>query len=63
MKKESKESTVGTATKYMRVKFDVAKIVAMYKSGKPGFPDREGHWLPAQPGTESGKQCAIEIQA
>lgn len=33
--KESKEITVGKATKYKKVKFDVAKIIALYKSGKP----------------------------
>jgi hypothetical protein len=46
MKKQNKEITVGTATKYKRVKMDVAKITALYKSGKPvsqialalGFP-------------------------
>jgi hypothetical protein len=50
MEKESKEITVGKATKYKRVKFDVAKIVALYKSGKPvsqialaiGFPPNCG---------------------
>jgi hypothetical protein len=35
MKKQAKEITVGKATKYKRVKFDVAKIIALYKSGKP----------------------------
>lgn len=46
MKKQVKEITVGKSLKYKRVKFDVAKIVALYKSGKPvsaialviGFP-------------------------
>jgi hypothetical protein len=46
MKKQAKEITVGKATKYKRVKFDVAKIIVAYKSGKPvsqialtiGFP-------------------------
>jgi len=46
MKKQAKEITVGKATKFKRVKFDVAKIIAAYKSGKPvsqialslGFP-------------------------
>ena len=40
------EITVGKAVKYKKVKFDVAKIIALYKSGKPvaqialtiGFP-------------------------
>jgi hypothetical protein len=46
MKKQAKEITIGKPTKYKRVKFDVAKIIALYKSGKPvsqiaveiGFP-------------------------
>ena len=46
MKKQVKEITVGKSLKYKRVRFDVAKIVALYKSGKPvseialaiGFP-------------------------
>lgn len=50
MKKQSKEITVGKAVKYKRVKFDVAKIIALYKSGKPvsaiavaiGFPPNCG---------------------
>jgi hypothetical protein len=50
MKKELKEITIGKAVKYKRVKFDVAKIVALYKSGKPvsaialaiGFPPNCG---------------------
>jgi hypothetical protein len=50
MKKESKEITVGKATKFKKVKFDVAKIIALYKSGKPvsaiavaiGFPPNCG---------------------
>jgi len=50
MKKQSKEITVGKAVKYKRVKFNVAKIVAMYKSGKPvshiakaiGYPPNTG---------------------
>lgn len=50
MKKKSKEITVGKAVKYKRVKFDVAKIIALYKSGKPvsaiavaiGFPPNCG---------------------
>ena len=50
MKKQSKEITVGKATKFKKVKFDVAKIIALYKSGKPvsaialaiGFPKNCG---------------------
>jgi hypothetical protein len=50
MKKQSKEITVGKAVKYKRVKFDVAKIIALYNSGKPvsaiaiaiGFPPNCG---------------------
>jgi hypothetical protein len=50
MKKQSKEITVGTAVKYKKVKLDVAKIIAMYKSGKQvsaialamGFPPNCG---------------------
>lgn len=50
MKKQTKEIAVGKATKYKRVKFDVAKIIAAYKSGKPvsaiavaiGFPPNCG---------------------
>jgi len=30
-----KEITVGKAVKYKKVKLDVAKIIALYKSGKP----------------------------
>jgi hypothetical protein len=49
MKKES-AIKVGAATKYKRVKFDLAKIIALYKSGKPvsaiavaiGFPPNCG---------------------
>jgi hypothetical protein len=48
MKKQ--EITVGKATKFKKVKFDVAKIIALYKSGKPvsqiaaaiGFPPNCG---------------------
>jgi hypothetical protein len=48
--KEIKEITVGKAVKFKRVKFDVAKIIALYKSGKPvsaiavaiGFPPNCG---------------------
>jgi hypothetical protein len=63
MKKQAKEITVGKATKYKRVKFDVAKIIALYKSGKPvshiataiGFPPNCGQkphafFRPAGPG-------------
>jgi hypothetical protein len=50
MKKQSKEITVGKAVKYKKVRFDVAKIIALYKSGKPvsaiaetiGFPPNCG---------------------
>jgi hypothetical protein len=50
MKKQPKEITVGKATKFKKVKFDVAKIIAAYKSGKPvsaiavaiGFPPNCG---------------------
>jgi hypothetical protein len=50
MKKQSKEITVGKAVKYKKVKFDVAKIITLYKSGKPvskiavgiGFPPNCG---------------------
>lgn len=46
MKKQAKEIVVGKATKFKRVKMDVSKIIALYKSGKPvsqialalGFP-------------------------
>jgi hypothetical protein len=46
MKKQVKEITVGKSTKFKRVKMDVSKIIALYKSGKPvshialalGFP-------------------------
>ncbi len=34
MKRESKEITVGKATKFKKVKFDVAKIVALYNSAQ-----------------------------
>lgn len=45
-----KEITVGKAVKYKKVKFDVGKIIALYKSGKPvsqialaiGFPPNCG---------------------
>jgi hypothetical protein len=30
-----KEITVGKAVKYKKVKLDIAKIIALYKSGKP----------------------------
>jgi hypothetical protein len=43
--------TAGKATKYKKVKFDIAKIVALYKSGKPvsqiaqaiGYPPNTGN--------------------
>jgi hypothetical protein len=35
MKKQAKEITVGKATKFKRVKMNVSKIIALYKSGKP----------------------------
>jgi hypothetical protein len=35
MKKQAKEITVGKSTKYKRVKMDVSKIIAAYKSGTP----------------------------
>lgn len=46
-----KTITVGTATKYSKVKFDPAHIIALYKSGKPvsqiaeaiGYPKNTGH--------------------
>lgn len=42
--------TVGTATKFTKVKFDVTRIIALYKSGKPvsqiaeaiGYPKNTG---------------------
>lgn len=42
--------TVGTATKFKKVNFDVSRIIALYKSGKPvsqiaealGFPKNCG---------------------
>jgi hypothetical protein len=50
MKKQAKEITVGKSTKFKRVKMDVTKIIALYKSGKPvsqialalGFPENCG---------------------
>lgn len=46
-----KEITVGKAVKYKKVKLDIAKIVALYKSGKPvsqialtiGYPKNTGN--------------------
>jgi hypothetical protein len=46
-----KEITVGKAVKYKKVKLDVAKIIALYKSGKPvaqialaiGYPPNTGN--------------------
>ena len=69
MKKQSKD-TVGKAVKYKRVKFDVAKIIALYKSGKPvsaiavaiGFPPnctdrtRRVRAGPSQTHTKEGRQ-------
>jgi hypothetical protein len=53
MKKQAKEITVGKATKYKRVKFDVAKIIALYKSGKQaGCTDRARHRIQAEHGPE-----------
>jgi hypothetical protein len=51
MKKESKKITVGKAVKYKKVKFNVAKIIAAYKSGTPvsqiaqaaGYPPNTGN--------------------
>jgi hypothetical protein len=50
MKKQSKEITIGKSTKFKKVKMDVARIIAAYKSGKPvsaialaiGFPPNCG---------------------
>lgn len=50
MKKQPKEITLGKPVKYKKVKFDVEKIIALYKSGKPvsaialavGFPPNCG---------------------
>ncbi|HEY2495432.1 MAG TPA: hypothetical protein VGK24_00050 [Candidatus Angelobacter sp.] len=38
----------GKATKYKKVKFDVAKIIALYKSGKPVSQIAQGHWISTQ---------------
>ena len=56
MKKQTKRAApakiaVGTATKFKKVNFDVARIIALYKSGKPvshiaermGYPKNSGH--------------------
>jgi hypothetical protein len=48
---EKTKITVGKSTKFKRVKMDVSKIIALYKSGKPvsqialalGFPKNCGH--------------------
>ena len=48
---KSTQIKVGVATKFKKVKFDVPKIVAMYKSGKPisqialaiGYPRNAGN--------------------
>jgi hypothetical protein len=50
MKKQAKEIKAGKATKYKKVKFDIAKIIAAYKSGTPvsqiaqscGYPPNTG---------------------
>ncbi len=50
MKFGKKTITAGTATKFKKVRFDLAKIITLYKSGKPvsqiaealGFPKNCG---------------------